>query len=161
MKEMMITPAGLMRFGQELDRLKTVGRQEIADRLRDALATDADASASADYLAVREDQALLEARIVRLERRLDAARVAEPNVRNGVVDLGERVRLRNLDTGARHEYELVGSLEAEPAAGRISAESPVGRALIGRRRGDVALVEAPRGRLRFRIVALDVPAATG
>jgi transcription elongation factor GreA len=156
---MMITPAGLLRFGQELDRLKTVGRQEIADRLRGALAADADASASADYLAAREDQALLEARIARLEQRLDAARVAEPDVQNGVVDLGERVRLRNLDTGAKHEYELVGSLEAEPAAGRISAESPVGRALIGRRRGDVALVEAPRGRLRFRIVALDVPAA--
>ena len=159
MKEMLITSAGLMRFGRELERLKTVGRQEIADRLRDALAADADASASADYLAVREDQALLEARIVRLEQRLDAARVAEPDVRNGVVDLGERVRLRDLDTGAKHEYELVGSLEAEPAAGRISAESPVGRALIGRRRGDVALVEAPRGRMRFRIVALDVPAA--
>jgi transcription elongation factor GreA len=159
MKEMLITSAGLLRFGQELDRLKTVGRQEIADRLRRALAADADASASADYLAAREDQALLEGRIARLEQRLDAARVAEPDVQNGVVDLGERVRLRNLDTGAKHEYELVGSLEAEPAAGRISAESPVGRALLGRRRGDVALVEAPRGRLRLRIVALDVPAA--
>ena len=111
------------------------------------------------YAVLLQDQALLEARIARLEQRLDAARVAEPDVQNGVVDLGERVRLRNLDTGAKHEYELVGSLEAEPAAGRISAESPVGRALIGRRRGDVALVEAPRGRLRFRIVALDVPAA--
>jgi transcription elongation factor GreA len=160
MKQMMITQAGLLRFEEELGRLKTAGRQEIAARLRLALSTDADTSASADYLAAREEQALLEARIARLESRLDAARVAEPDVRNGVVDLGERVRLRDLDTGAKHEYELVGSLEAEPAAGRISAESPVGQALIGRRRGDVALVDAPRGRMRFRIVAIDMPAAT-
>lgn len=160
MKQMMITPAGLLRFEEELDRLKTAGRQEIADRLRLALSTDSDASASADYFAAREEQALLEARITRLELRLDAAHVAEPDVRNGVVDLGERVRLRDLDTGAKHEYELVGSLEAEPAVGRISAESPVGQALIGRRRGDVALVDAPRGRMRFRIVAIDMPVAT-
>lgn len=160
MREMMITPAGLLRFEEELDRLKTAGRQEIAERLRLALSTDADPSTSADYLAAREEQALLETRISRLELRLDAARVAEPDADNGVVDLGERVRLRDLDTGAKHEYELVGSLEAEPAAGRISAESPVGQALIGRRRGDVALVDVPRGRKRFRIVAIDVPAAT-
>ena len=160
MKQMLITPAGLRRFEEELDRLKTAGRRAIADRLRLALSTDADAGSSADYHAAREEQALLEARIARLELRLDAARVAEPDVRNGVVDLGERVRLRDLDTGAKHEYELVGSLEAEPAVGRISAESPVGQALIGRRRGDVALVDAPRGRMRFRIVAIDVPAAT-
>lgn len=159
MKETLITPAGLLRLSGELDRLKTAGRHEIAERIRHAISTDADATANSDYLAAREEQALLEFRIARLEQRLTAAHVAEPDAANGVVDLGERVRIRDLDTGARHEYELVGSFEADPGAGRISAESPLGQALIGRRKGEVAVVEAPKGQLRFRILAIELPAA--
>jgi transcription elongation factor GreA len=155
MKETLITVDGFARLNEHLERLKTTGRREMSDRIRHAVSTDADASANADYLAAREEQALLEARIARLEQRLTEACVVEPDAENGVVDLGERVRLRDLDTGARHEYELVGSLEADPAAGRISAESPLGRALIGRRRGEVALVDAPRGPARFRILGIE------
>src|SRR5512142_101463 len=98
MKEMPITAEGLARLERELDRLKTTGRMEVAERLRESIETDADASANGDYLAAREEQALLEARIIRLEQRLDAARVVEPDAANGVVDLGERVRLRDLDS---------------------------------------------------------------
>ena len=159
MKETMITPGGLARLTDELERLKTTGRDEVTERIRQAFATDADPTANADYLAAREEQALLEARIARLEQRLGAAHVAEPDAGNGVVDVGERVRLRDLDTGARVVYELVGSLEGDPEAGRISAESPLGRALIGRRKGEVALVEAPKGRLQFKILAIEPPAA--
>jgi transcription elongation factor GreA len=155
MKETLITVDGFARLCEDLERLKTTGRSEMTARIRHAVSTDADASANADYLAAREEQALLEARIARLEERLTEARVVEPDAANGVVDLGERVRLRDLDTGARHEYELVGSLEADPAAGRISAESPLGRALIGRRRGEVALVDAPKGPVRFRILGIE------
>jgi transcription elongation factor GreA len=158
MKEVLITAAGLARLTDELERLRTQGRDEIAERLRQAASTDADASANADYLAAREEQALLEAKIARLEQQLDAARLARPNAHNGVVDVGERVRLRDLDTGARHEYQLVGALEADPGAGRISVESPLGRAIVGRRRGEVAVVEAPIGQLRVRIMAIE-PAA--
>ena len=157
MKESLITPAGLSRLNAELDRLRTTGRQEIAERIRNAISTEADASASADYLDAREQQMRHEVGIARLEQRLASVRVAEPDAGNDVVDLGERVRLRDLDTGARHEYELVGSLEADPAAGRISADSPVGQALIGRRRGEVALVEAPIGKIRFRILEIEGP----
>jgi len=159
MKETLITPAGFSRLNDELDRLKTTGRYEIVKRIRYAISTDADATANADYLDAREEQALLEVKIARLEQRLARARIAEPDAANDVVDLGERVRLRDLDTGARHVYELVGSLEADPGAGRISAESPLGRALLGRRAGDVAVVEAPKGQLRFRILAIELPAA--
>jgi transcription elongation factor GreA len=155
MKETLITVDGFARLCEDLERLKTIGRREMTERIRHAVSTDADASANADYLAAREEQALLEARIARLEHGLTAARVVEPDADNGVVDLGERVRLRDLDTGARHEFELVGSLEADPGAGRISAESPLGRALIGRRRGDVALVDAPKGQVRFRILGIE------
>jgi transcription elongation factor GreA len=154
MRETLITVEGLARLSAELERLRTFGRREITERLRAAMSTDADASANADYQAAREEQALLEARIDRLERQLDAARVAGPDAGNDVVDLGERVRLRDLETGKRLEYELVGTFEADPAAGRISAESPLGRALLGRRKGEVAVVEAPRGLRQLRITSI-------
>lgn len=157
MKETLITPAGLSRLTEELDRLRTTGRQEIADRIRHAFSTAADPTANSDYQAARDEQAQLELRIARLEERLATARAVESDADNGVVDLGERVRLRDLDTGARRQYEVVGSLEVDPTVGRISAESPLGRALIGRRRGEIAVVEAPKGRVRLEIVAIEAP----
>ena len=154
MREPLITPAGLPRLTGELDRLKTAGRREIALRLRHAIATEADPSANADYQFVREEQAMLEARIARLEERLGAARVVEPDNADDVVDLGECVRLRNVDTGARHRYELVGSLESDPRSGRISAESPLGRALLNKTVGDEIEVQTPRGKRNYQITEL-------
>jgi transcription elongation factor GreA len=155
MNEMLITPAGLALLTEQLELLKTTGREEAARRLRESFETDADAASNADYLVARDEQAALEGKIAELERRLEAARVAEADATNDIVDLGEIVRLRDLDTGARVSYELVGSFEVDPAAGRVSAESPLGRALIGRRKGDTALVDAPKGRLRFRILGIE------
>jgi transcription elongation factor GreA len=160
MKETLITPAGLARLSDELERLKTDGRREITQRIRSAVSTDADVNANTDYLAAREEQAHLEFKIARLEERLAAARVAEPDAGNGLVDVGERVRVRELDTGRRHVYELVGALEADPGAGRVSVDSPFGRAIIGRRRGDVAVVEAPGGRIRVRILGIEAAVAS-
>jgi transcription elongation factor GreA len=155
MNERLFTAEGLARLTEELDRLRTTGRREVAERLRHAVAAEADPSTNADYNEAREEQARLEARIARLEDRLAAARVVGPDHANDTVDVGERVRLRDLDTGSRLTYELVGSFEADPACGRISAESPVGRALIGRRRGEVALVQAPKGEVRLRVVSIE------
>ncbi len=161
MNETLTTPAGLVRLSDELERMRTSGRQAVIERIRTAASTDADADANADYQAAREEQALLEARIAQLEQRLAVALVAEPDAGNDVVDLGERVLLRDLKTGARHEYELVGTLEADPAAGRISAVSPLGRALMGRRRGEVAVFQSPRGPRRMRILTVMQPEASG
>jgi transcription elongation factor GreA len=160
-KETLITPAGLVRLSDELERLRTAGRRAVTERIRASISTDADATANADYQAAREEQGLLEARIALLEQRLADAVVAQPDATNDVVDLGERVRLHDLETDARLEYELVGSLEADPTDGRISAESPLGRALIGRRKGEVAAFRAPRGRRRLRIVTVTQPGAAG
>ena len=159
MNETLITPAGLARLSAELERLKSTGRDAIAERIRHAVSTDADPTANSDYLAAREEQARHEARIARLEQRLAAARVAEPDAANDVVDVGESVVLRDLDTGAVHEYELVGSFEADPSAGRISAASPLGQALVGLRTGDVAVVQAPKGRRQLKILAIELRAA--
>jgi transcription elongation factor GreA len=155
-----ITKAGLERVTETLEYLKTVARHEIAERIRHAITSETNASESADYLDAREEQALLERKIARLEQRLASAKIAEPNGGNGVIDVGERVRLRDLETGERVDYELVGSLESDPSAGRISAESPVGRALLGRRKGEVAVVDAPKGTVELKILEIELPAAS-
>jgi transcription elongation factor GreA len=157
--ETLITKAGLERATETLERLKTVGRREIAERIRDAIATETNVAENGAYLEARKDQTLLEQRIAVLEQRLGSARIAERDVANGVVDVGERVRLHDLDTDEHVQFELVGSLESDPSAGRISAESPVGHALLGRRKGEVAVAAAPKGKVRFRILDIDVPPA--
>lgn len=156
MDDTVITREGLARLSEELERLTGDGRRAIAERLRHA-AGESNPDENADYLGVREDQALLERRIALLEQRLRSARVVDPQPGNGRVDVGERVRLRELGSGERLELELVGPLEADASAGRISTASPLGKAIHGLRRGEIAEVEAPRGRLRYRIVAVEAP----
>jgi transcription elongation factor GreA len=159
MNETVITPEGLVRLSAELEHLTTVGRTEAAERLKHAARTEANQAENADYHAAREEQALLERRIALLEERLRSARVVAPHPENGRVDVGERVFLRDLDSGEGLELELVGPLEGDASAGRISVASPVGRAILGLRRGEIAHVDAPLGRRRFEVVALDPPAA--
>jgi len=156
MHETVITRDGLLRLSEELERLKTDGRRDIAERLRQATA-EANPAENGDYLHAREEQALLERRIALLEGRLRSARLVEPRLGNGRVDVGERVRVRNLASGERLDLELVGPLEADPAAGRISIASPLGKAIEGLRRGEIADVDAPRGRLQFRVLAVEPP----
>jgi transcription elongation factor GreA len=159
LSETLITGAGFAQATEMLEHLKTNGRREIADRMRHAITTETNAAENADFLDAREDQALLERKIAQLEQRLATAEVAEPNGANGVIDLGERVRLHDLETGERLEYELVGSLESDPAAGRISAASPIGRALLGRRKGEVVVTEVPKGTVHLKILEIEMPVA--
>jgi transcription elongation factor GreA len=151
-----ITARGLERLSEELERLTTDGRREIAERLRHAAASAANSTENADYFAACTDQARLEQRIALLQKRLRAAEVVEPRLGNGQIDVGERVRVRDLDSGERLEFELVGPHEFDPAAGRISIVSPLGKAIAGLRRGQIADVDTPRGRLRFKILAVEV-----
>jgi len=155
MAEIVITRDGLERLSAELERLTTDGRREIADRLRHAAAGEPNHSESSEYLDAREHQAMLERRIALLEERLRSAQVVEPQLGNGCVDVGERVRVRELESGARLELELVGPFESDARAGRISIASPLGRAILGLRRGQIAEVDAPRGRLQFKVIAVD------
>jgi transcription elongation factor GreA len=155
MAEIVITRDGLERLGAELENLTTGGRREIADRLRHAAAGERNPAENAEYLAVRDDQALLERRIAVLAERLQAAQVIEPQLGNGRVDVGERVRVRDLESGVPLELELVGTHESDAGAGRISVASPVGRAILGLRRGEIAEVDAPRGKLQFKILAVE------
>jgi transcription elongation factor GreA len=155
MQQSVITREGLERLSAELERLTTEGRREIAGRLQRARVTEANRDESSDFLAAREEQALLERRIAVLEERLHTAELVEPQLGNGRIDVGERARLRDLASGKRLEVELVGPHEFDAAAGRISIASPLGQAILGLRRGQIAEVDAPRGRLQFKVLAVE------
>jgi len=156
--ESLITKDGFARLNDELEQLKSDGRRLVAERLRQAASNEANLAENTEYLHAREEQAQLERRISVLEHRLRSSRVVEPCLGNGRVDLGERVRVRDLSSGRPLEVELVGPLEADLAAGRVSVASPLGQALVGLRDGEVADVDAPRGRLRYEVLAVELPA---
>jgi transcription elongation factor GreA len=158
MQELVVTSEGFERLNNELERLKGVERQRLADRLRQAKTSEADLAQNMEYLDAREEKVRLERRIAQLRERLRRARVVEPCLGNGRVDLGERVRVRELVSGHSLELELVGQLEANLAEGRVSVASPLGKALVGLREGEVAMVDAPRGRLDFEVLAVELPA---
>jgi len=147
-----ITQQGFRRLSEELERLRTDGRRSIAERLAQAAATESNLDENADFHEARNEQLVLERRIAMLEERLRRVLPVEPRIGNGCVDVGERVRMRDLATGERLDFELVGPFEADLSAGRISVASPVGKAIVGLRRGEIADVDAPRGKRRYEIL---------
>jgi transcription elongation factor GreA len=160
MQESVITRSGFDRLSEELEQLKSEGRRSMADRLRRTAASQANLAENAEHLDAREAQVRLEQRIAVLKERLRSARILEPCLGNGRVDLGERVRVRDVSSGNPLEVELVGPHEADLAAGRVSVASPLGRALVGLREGEIADVDAPRGRLGFEVLAVELPVLT-
>jgi transcription elongation factor GreA len=158
MRELVITTDGFERLYEELERLKSEERGRIADRLRQAMTSEADPAQNMEYREARDQKLQLERRIGLLRQRLRSARVVAPRLGNGRVDLGERVRVREVVSGHSLELELVGQLEGDLGAGRVSVASPLGRALVGLRKGEIAEVEAPRGRFAFEVLAVEVPA---
>lgn len=160
MQELVITSEGFERLSNELERLKCEERRRVAERLRGAKTGEANLAQNAEYLDAREEKVQLERRIALLRERLRWSRVVAPCLGNGRVDPGERVRVREVTSGRSLELELVGQLEADVTAGRVSVASPLGRALVGLREGEIAEVHAPRGRFSFEVVAVELPAGT-
>jgi transcription elongation factor GreA len=158
MNELVITSEGFERLNNELERLKSEERPKVADRLRRAMTGEANLAQNTEYLDACEEKVRLERRIALLRERLRRARIVSPCLGNGRVDLGERVRVREVSSGQSLELELVGPLEADVAAGRVSVASPLGQALVGLRKGEIAEVDAPRGRFGFEVTAVELPA---
>ena len=157
MKEVILTPEGYEKLKQEIARLSTERRREVADRIRVAREFG-DISENAEYDDAKNEQAMLEHKIAQLEERLSNARVIQSrDVDLSVVSVGAKVRLRDVDANQTVEYTIVGSAEANPSELKLSNESPVGRAIIGKKKGETVEVTAPRGSLKYKI--LDIKAA--
>ena len=154
MKDVILTQEGFKKLTQEIEFLSTEKRREVADRIRVAREFG-DIAENAEYDDAKNEQALLEHRIATLEERLRNARVIEKkDIAKDVVSVGSKVRLRDLDAKQTVEYRIVGSAEADPAENKLSNESPVGKAIIGKKRGETVEVLAPRGSMKFKILEI-------
>ena len=154
MKEVILTPEGHSKLKEEIEYLKTAKRAEVAERIKHAREFG-DISENSEYDDAKNEQAMLEHRIAKLEEQLASARVIEASeVTTDVVGLGVKVRLRDMDANETVEYTIVGSAEANPAEHKLSNESPVGKAILGRKKGETVEVSAPRGALTFKILEI-------
>lgn len=150
-----LTAAGARKLQDELEHLRTTKRTELAGRLHFAI-KQGDLSENADYTAAKEEQAFLEGRILELERTLkDIVILDESEETTGVVRLGAKITLVEQGFSDRETFQLVGKVEADPAAGKISNESPLGLTLLGKRTGDIVHVVAPGGTTIFKIESIE------
>ncbi len=157
MKEVILTPEGYKKLTKEIEYLSTEKRREVAERIKVAREFG-DIAENAEYDDAKNEQAYVEARIAMLEERLVSARVIQKkDIAKDVVSVGSTVRLKDMDANETIEYHIVGSAEANPAEQKLSNESPVGRAILGKKKGETVEVTAPRGSLKFKI--LDIKAA--
>jgi transcription elongation factor GreA len=153
-KAVYVTPEGLEKLKAELDELVNVRRVALAQRLGAAI-KQGDLSENADYITAKEEQGFLEGRIREVEAAVRHAVVIEgPVTTDGRVGLGNHVTVVEEGCDDQETYHIVGPLEADPTKGKISHESPLGEALMGRVVGDKVVVRAPAGRIEFRIVEI-------
>ena len=157
-KDVILTPAGYEKLQKELETLTTVSRRDVADRIREAREFG-DISENSEYDDAKNEQAMLENQIAKLEEQLRAARVIEASeVSRDTVSLGSQVTVED-ENGKKSTYMIVGSAEADPLSkpARISNESPVGRALLGRKKGEKLDVTVPRGTIKLKVASIAAP----
>lgn len=153
-KQIVLTDEGLLKLEQELESLKTEKRQEVAEKIKIARGFG-DLSENAEYDAAKEEQAQIEARIVQLEKMLKNAKVIDhDDIDLNKVSIGTRVKVYDEEFDEEVEYSIVGSTEADPDAFKISDESPVGKALIGRNIGETVEVDTPGGIVPLKILGI-------
>ena len=151
-KKNIMTHEGLLALEEELQNLKVVKRKEVAAKIKEAR-EQGDLSENAEYDAAKEEQASIESRIDEIEKILKNAEVFdEETTEAGTINIGCTIKIKDLEDGEIVEYKLVGSTEANSLKGKISNESPVGRALVGKKTGDVVDVDTPVGVLQYEIM---------
>lgn len=155
MKDVILTPEGYKQLTKELEVLRTTKRREIAERIA-AAREFGEIAENAEYDDAKNEQMMLEHRIAQLEERLANAQVIDKRrVDTSVVSVGAVVRLRDVDAKETTEYFIVGSAEANPAENKLSNESPVGKAIMGRKKGETVEVVTPRGsKVKFKIMEI-------
>ncbi|HZK44288.1 MAG TPA: transcription elongation factor GreA [Syntrophomonadaceae bacterium] len=151
-KEVLLTKEGLHKLESELEHLKSVKRQEVAERIKQAIAFG-DITENSEYEDAKNEQAFIEGRISSLEKTLKNARLMEDSdIRTDVVSLGTKITLQEVKSGREMEVTMVASVESKIRDGKISDESPVGKAIIGKKVNDVVEVNAPAGIIKYKIV---------
>ena len=154
MKAVLLTSEGLKALQDELENLKTVTRNEIAEKIKIARGFG-DLSENSEYDEAKNEQAKIEARIVELEAMLKNVEIIEDvKGKAKTVVIGVKVKVLDEEYGDESEYRVVGSTEADPRDGKISDESPVGKALLGKKLGDIVTVEAPGGEFKLKILEI-------
>ena len=153
-KQIILTNEGLKKLEDELQELKIVKRKEIADKIKVALSFG-DLSENSEYDEAKNEQAFVEARILQIETMLKNVKILEESdVSTEKVSMGCIVKLLDLEFNEKLSYQIVSSAESNPDQGRISDESPIGRALLNRKIGETIDVEAPVGILKFKILEI-------
>ncbi|MDF1514409.1 MAG: transcription elongation factor GreA [Anaerolineae bacterium] len=149
-----LTAQGLHNLQEELDELINVRRPALAQRLHVAI-KQGDLSENADYIAAKEEQGFLEGRIQDIQMKLrSAVMIDESGASDGFVVLGAHVTVKEIGYDDQETYHIVGATEADPAKGKISHESPLGKSLLGKKEGDTIAVLAPAGKINFKIISV-------
>lgn len=154
-KEVLLTKEGLNKLETELEHLKSVKREEVAERIKQAIAFG-DISENSEYEDAKNEQAFIEGRIMTLEKTLKNARLMEEEeIRTDVVSLGSKVTLKEMKSGREIHVTLVSSVESKLKDGKISNESPVGKAVMGKKVNSTVTVEAPAGPIKYKIIKVE------
>jgi transcription elongation factor GreA len=150
-KPQYVSAEGLKKLQAELDELRTAKRAEVAERIHAAMEFG-DYSENSELEQAKNDQAFLEGRIMTLEQTIKNAQLIDEKTKHEIVEIGSHVTVES--DGGKEKYTIVGSAEAEPAKGKISNESPVGRALMGHRPGETVTMTVPAGTIEMKIVSV-------
>jgi len=151
-KEVLLTAEGFLELEAELNKLKNITRNEVIEAIKEARALG-DLSENADYDAARDEQAKVEARIKELEYMLENAKIIEKTT-GDTVSVGTTVTIEYVEDDEEEVYQIVGSLEADPFENKISNESPIGKAIMNKKVGDIISVESPTGSYEIKIVSI-------
>lgn len=151
-KEVILTQDGLRKLENELEHLKSVKRREVAERIKVAIGYG-DISENSEYEDAKNEQAFIEGRVITLEKMLRNARIINSDeVDINTVSIGAKVILRDVEFKEDIEYNIVGTAESDPSQNKISNESPVGKAILGKKKGSTVDVNVPAGIIQYKII---------
>lgn len=151
-KEVILTQDGLKKLEEELEHLKSVKRREVAERIKIAIGYG-DISENSEYEDAKNEQAFIEGRVITLEKMLRNARIInDEDIDTDAVSIGAKVTLEDVEFGDAVEYTIVGTAESDPSENKISNESPVGKAILGKKKGAIVDVNVPAGIIQYKII---------
>lgn len=153
-KKVMLTEEGLKKVQEELHYLKRVKRKEIAEKIRNAV-TFGEISENAEYSAAKNEQAFIEGRVLALEKIIENYELIDKEENPDCVLLGSEVLIKDMKNKKECKYTILDYVESEPDCGKISISSPIGKALLGKKKGDVVKIRVPAGNLEYKILDIE------